>query len=152
MKKYFYLLILALVPMCFAACGDDDDEEATGVAGTETLYGVWQSTSDIAFEDGEFHHEHKHSGIDDAEILYFDANGSCVVYGGDNGVLWGADGITYSYTFNQDTGALRIGNTNLTVEVLTKGVLKLKRSLDYGDDYQLVTYKKIGSSLDQISK
>lgn len=26
MKKFFYLMILALVPMCFVACGSDDDD------------------------------------------------------------------------------------------------------------------------------
>lgn len=32
MRKQFYLFLLALMPMCFIACGSDDDEP-TGVAG-----------------------------------------------------------------------------------------------------------------------
>lgn len=39
MKKYFYLLMLAMMPICFVACGSNDDEP-TDVAGVETIYGT----------------------------------------------------------------------------------------------------------------
>ena len=51
MKKYFYLLVLALMPICFVGCGsDDDNDDATGVAGIETLYGTWQQTHGVALK------------------------------------------------------------------------------------------------------
>ena len=34
MKKFFYLMILALVPMCFVACGSDDDDSLPDPEGT----------------------------------------------------------------------------------------------------------------------
>lgn len=39
MKKYFYLMIFALMPMMFAACGDDD--EIGGGSIPEELLGTW---------------------------------------------------------------------------------------------------------------
>lgn len=30
MKKFFYLMLLAMMPMCFAACGSDDDDAESG--------------------------------------------------------------------------------------------------------------------------
>ena len=38
MKKYFYLLMLALMPMCFTACGGDDE---TGT-GSSWIVGDWK--------------------------------------------------------------------------------------------------------------
>lgn len=38
MKKYFYLLMLAFIPMYFIACGSDDDSNSA----TSTLVGTWK--------------------------------------------------------------------------------------------------------------
>ena len=42
MKRYFYLLLLAVLPMCFAACKDGDDESGAGGA---TVEGTWRLES-----------------------------------------------------------------------------------------------------------
>ena len=142
MKKYFYLLMLAMMPMCFVACGSDDDEP-TGVAGVETLYGTWQQTNGVAFEDGAFHHDNDVSA-DEAEYLRFDISGTCAVRGGGNGVFYN-DG-TYSFTFNEESKTLRIGSRSLVVDVLSGGTLKLKYYYT-SDEYILATYKKVSDSV-----
>lgn len=43
MKKYFYLLILAMVPMCFTACGGDDDVDNSGI--DSSIEGTWRIKS-----------------------------------------------------------------------------------------------------------
>jgi hypothetical protein len=40
MKKYFYLMVLALVSMCFTACGDDNDVDNGGGV-SSSLDGIW---------------------------------------------------------------------------------------------------------------
>lgn len=42
MKKVFYLMFLALVPMCFTSCGDDD--ESNGISAS--MEGVWYLKSE----------------------------------------------------------------------------------------------------------
>lgn len=47
MKKILYLMILALVPMAFAACGSDDDGGGSGVEGHDSrLVGTWYEYGD----------------------------------------------------------------------------------------------------------
>ncbi|MBQ8711720.1 MAG: hypothetical protein IJ551_02675 [Prevotella sp.] len=146
MKKYFYLLMLAMMPMCFAACGSDDDEP-TGVAGVETLYGTWQQTHGVAFEDGAFHHDNDVSA-DKAEYLYFDQDGTCVVLAGGHGVLSFSSSGTYSFNFDQESKSLRIGSWSLVVDVLSGGMLKLKYYYSPSpDEYILATYKKVSDSI-----
>ena len=142
MKKFFYLMILALMPMCFAACGSDDDEP-TGVAGVETLYGTWQQTHGVAFEDGAFHHDNDVSA-DEAEYMRFDKSGTCYIVSGHRGVFY-SDG-TYSFTFNEDNKSLRVGSRSLVVDVLSGGTLKLKYYYS-SDEYILATYKKVSDSV-----
>lgn len=142
MKKYFYLLMLAIMPMCFVACGSDDDEP-TGVAGVETLYGTWQQTHGVAFEDGAFHHDNDVSA-DEAEYLRFDKSGTCDVIGGDRGVFYKSG--TYSFTFNEESKGLKIGSQSLVVDVLSGGTLKLKYYYT-SDEYILATYKKVSDSV-----
>jgi hypothetical protein len=141
-KKYFYLLMLAMIPICFVACGSDDDEP-TGVEGVETLYGTWQQTHGVAFEDGAFHHDND-VGADEAEYLRFDKSGTCAVIGGDRGVFY-SNG-TYSFTLNEESKGLRIGSQSLVVEVLSGGTLKLKY-YSASDEYILTTYKKVSDSV-----
>ena len=85
MKKYFYLLMLAMMPMFFVACSSDD--EPTGVAGIETLYGTWQQTHGVAFEDSAFHHDND-VDADEAEYFHFAQDGTCYVIGGHRGVFY----------------------------------------------------------------
>ena len=83
MSKKNYLLSLlatmmvAMLSLGFTSCGsdDDDDDNATGVAGIETLYGTWQQTHGVAFENGAFHHD-KDVSADEAEYLGFDKTGT----------------------------------------------------------------------------
>ena len=142
MKKYFYFLMLAMMPMCFIACGSDDDEPS-GVADVETLYGTWQQTHGVAFEGGAFHHDNDVSA-DEAEYLHFDKNGTCYVIGGDRGVFF--DSGTYSFTFNEESKSLRIGSQSLVVDVLSGKTLKLKYYY-ISDEYILATYKKVSDSV-----
>ncbi len=142
MKKFFYLMILALMPMCFVACGSDDDEP-TGVAGVETLYGTWQQTNGKAFEDGAYHHDNDVSA-DEAEYLRFDNSGTCTVIGGDRGVFY-SNG-TYPFTFNEESKSLKVGSRSLTVDVLSGGTLKLRYYYS-SDEYILATYKKVSDSV-----
>lgn len=41
MKKYFYLLLLAMMPMCFVTCSSDDDNDSasTSIVGTWKIVG-----------------------------------------------------------------------------------------------------------------
>jgi len=142
MKKFFYLFLLALMPICFVACGSDDDEP-TGVAGIETLYGTWQQTHGVAFEDGEFHHDNEVSA-DEAEYLRFDKSGSCYVVSGDRGIFY--NNGTFSFTFNEENKTLKIGSYSLVVDVLSGGTLKLKYYYQ-SDEYILATYKKVSDSV-----
>ncbi len=48
MKKYFYLFVLAFLPMCFIACGGDDDEVNPSGLTTKNLIGDW-----IIIESGD---------------------------------------------------------------------------------------------------
>lgn len=43
MKKILYLLLLALMPMCFTACGGDDDSKGNGLNGA--IEGNWRVKS-----------------------------------------------------------------------------------------------------------
>lgn len=142
MKKFFYLLMLTLMPTCFFACSSDDDD-ATGVAGIETLYGTWQQTHGVAFEDGAFHHDNDVSA-DEAEYLRFDKSGSCYVVGGDRGIFY--NNGTFSFTFNEESKTLKIGSHSLVVDVLSGGTLKLKYYYQ-SDEYILATYKKVSDSV-----
>ena len=60
MKKILYLLLLALMPMCFTACGGDGDGDGSNL--DSRLYGVWyqEETYDIIaykFEsNGDFYY------------------------------------------------------------------------------------------------
>lgn len=138
-------MMVALVPMCYTACGSDDDDDATGVAGVESFYGVWQQTHGAAWEDDAWHHDND-VNAEEAEYLNFDANGTCGVYGSFRGVFGNISG-NFPYTFNEQTKALRIGNYSLTVEVLSSGTLKLKCFTGMGDDFILATYKKVNPSV-----
>ena len=44
MKNFFYLMILALMPMCFVACGSDDDDSGSNVIDT-AIEGNWRVQS-----------------------------------------------------------------------------------------------------------
>ena len=142
MKKFFYLMFLAIMPMCFIACGSDDDEP-TGVSDVETLYGTWQQTHGVAFEDGAFHHDNDVSA-DEAEYMRFDKSGTCYVLSGHRGVFY-SDG-TYSFTFDEDNKSLQVGSRSLVVDVLSGGSLKLKYYYS-ADEYILATYKKVSDSV-----
>lgn len=144
MKKFFYFMFLAIMPMCFAACGSDNDEP-TGVAGKETLYGTWQQIHGVAFENGAFHHEHD-VNADEAEYLGFEQNGSCYVVNGERGIFSNT-GI-FSFSFDEKNNALKIGSRSLVVDVLSNGTLKLKYYYTSAtDDYVLATYKKVNDSV-----
>lgn len=43
MKKYFYLMLLVMIPMCFAACGSDDDADGGGI--DASIEGTWHIKS-----------------------------------------------------------------------------------------------------------
>lgn len=145
MKKNFYLLMLAMMPMYFVACGSDDDEPM-GVTSIETLYGTWQQTHGVTFEDGAFHHDNDVSA-DEAEFLRFDKSGTCYVLGGYRGVFYDIYyKDTYFFTFNEESKNLKIGSRSLVVEVLSGGILKLKY-FTYRDEYILATYKKVNDSV-----
>jgi len=141
MKKFFNLLLLALVPICFFACNNDDDEP-TGIAGIESLYGTWQQTHGVAFEDGAFHHDNDVNS-EEAEYLSFNPSGSCYVKGGDRGIFYNTG--TFSFTFDKDSKTLKIGSQSMVVDVLSSGTLKLKYYYT-SDEYILATYKKINGS------
>ena len=143
MKKLFYLMVLAVMPMFFTACSDDDDE-STGVGSVESLYGTWQQTSGYAFEDGAKHHE-KSVSADEAEYLKFDADGTCLVYGGERGHFYDTH-RSYSFIFDQEEKELRIGSYTFVVDVLSGGTLKLKDEYNE-DEYVMVTYKKVSDSV-----
>lgn len=142
MKKYFYLLLLAMMPMCFSACSSDDDEPV-GVADVETLYGTWQQTRGAAFENGAYHHDNE-VGADEAEYLRFDISGTCNVKKGGSGVF-NSNG-TYSFTFNKESKTLLVGSRSLVVDVLSGGTLKLKYYYQ-SDEHILATYKKVSDSV-----
>lgn len=44
MKKLFYLMLVALVPMCFTACGGDDDDVDNGGVNS-SIEGTWRIKS-----------------------------------------------------------------------------------------------------------
>ena len=46
MKKFFYLFLLAIVPMCFIACGGDDDVNVNSGNTSSSLEGVWHLRSE----------------------------------------------------------------------------------------------------------
>ena len=43
MEKYFYLMLLVMIPMCFAACGSDDDADGGGI--DASIEGTWRIKS-----------------------------------------------------------------------------------------------------------
>lgn len=43
MKKFFYLMFLAIMPMCFTACGGDDDADNGGI--DASIEGTWRIQS-----------------------------------------------------------------------------------------------------------
>ncbi len=151
MSKKNYLLSLlttmmvAMLSLGFTSCGsdDDDDDNATGVAGIETLYGTWQQTHGVAFENGAFHHD-KDVSADEAEYLGFDRTGTCYVIGGDRGIFF--DNGTFSFIFDQEKETLRVGSYSLEVDVLSSRTLKLKYYYQ-SDEYILATYKKVSDSV-----
>ncbi|MBQ9678387.1 MAG: hypothetical protein IJV44_09665 [Prevotella sp.] len=146
MRKYFYLFVLALMPMCFAACGGDD--EASGVASVTTLYGTWKATNHVAVFEGSNQHQ---SEISDyiAEYLHFGEDGICLVHGGGRG-HFSSDG-SYAFTFDEQKTTLRIGSRIFAVDALSSNTLKLKEI--YGQDsqgkeeYLQVTYQKVSDSV-----
>ena len=149
MKKIFYLLLLALMPMCFTACGgDDNDGGGSGVASVTTLYGTWKATHGVAMENGSYHHDNDISS-DEAEYLLFGKDGVCTIHGGHRGHF--SDDGSYSFAFDEKEKTLKIGYTTFTVETLSGSTLKLKRV--YGqdsqgrDEYILVTYQKVNDSV-----
>lgn len=146
MKKQFYLLVLALMPLCFTACGGSDDDEETGVSGIDALYGTWQMTNGAAFEDGAFHHE-RSIDADEAEYVRFDKSGTCYVREGNHGML--RHNGNYNFTFNQESKVLTIGSDSFVVDVLGANTLKLKYywSSSRPDDYNYATYKKVSDSV-----
>jgi len=46
MKKFFYLIVLAIVPMCFTSCGGDDDANSNSGNVSSSLEGVWYLKSE----------------------------------------------------------------------------------------------------------
>ena len=40
MKKFMFLMVIALLPMVFASCGSDDDDKEKG----KGIGGVWKET------------------------------------------------------------------------------------------------------------
>lgn len=141
MKKIFNFFLLAMMPICFIACSSDDDEP-TGVTGVETLYGAWQQTHGVAFEDGAFHHDNDVNS-EEAEYLSFDPSGSCYVRDGERGIFYETG--TFSFSFDKDSKTLRIGSKSIVVDVLSGRTLKLKYYYT-SDEYILATYKKINVS------
>lgn len=123
----------------FASSDSSDDEY-----GIETLYGTWQQTNGYAIEDGEKHHE-KNVDADEAEYLKFDANGTCLVYGGDRGLFYDYtyQSKSFSFNFDQEKMELIIGDRTFVVEILNSGTLKLKEYDNNGSgDAIVATYKK----------
>lgn len=145
-KKYYLnlltMMMVAMLSVGFTACGDDDDD-VTGVAGVESLYGSWQQTRGVAYEDGDFHHEKKVSA-DDAEYLRFDKDGNCTVMSGDYGVF--DQNGTFSFSFNEESKSLRAGYQTFVVDGLSNNTLKLKYMYS-SDEYILATYKKVSDNV-----
>ena len=147
MKKLFYLMVLALMPMFFTACSSDD--EPTDVGSVETLYGTWQQTSGYAIEDGEKHHE-KSISADDAEYLKFGTDGICLVRGGERGHFDGDGFSSYPFNFDEEEKEVKIGYKTLTVEVLSGSTLRLKYYYNYSsnsEDGEVATYKKVSDKI-----
>lgn len=143
MKKFFYLMLLAIMPMCFTACSSDDDEP-TGVAGIEALYGSWQYTGGYAYEEGAKHHE-RSVDASEAEYLRFDKSGKCLVSKSDYGMFYSG---TYSFSFDEENKTLSVGYRTVTVDVLTGSSLRLKRSSSkYSGDYDYAIYTKVSDSV-----
>ena len=46
MKKFFYLVLLAIVPMCFISCGGDDDTNSNSGNISSSLEGIWYLKSE----------------------------------------------------------------------------------------------------------
>ncbi len=148
MRKLLYFLVLAFMPMCFTACGGDDDGGGSGVSGVTTLYGTWKATHGVAMEDGSFHHDNDISDAE-AEYIHFGEDGTCLVHGGHRG-HFSEDG-SYSFTFDEKEKTLKVGYDTFIVEVLSGNTLKLKdvygKDSQGRDEYVLVTYKKVSDSV-----
>lgn len=149
MKKYFYLFVLAFMPMCFIACGgDDSDGGGPGVASVTTLYGTWKATHGVAMENGSYHHDNDISS-DEAEYLRFSEDDVCTIHGGHRG-HFSSDG-SYSFTFNEKEKTLKIGYDTFVVETLSGNTLKLKdvygKDSQGRDEYVLVTYQKVSDNV-----
>ena len=50
MKKFFYLILLAIVPMCFISCGGDDDTSSNPGNISSSLDGVWYLKSELWYD------------------------------------------------------------------------------------------------------
>lgn len=120
----------------------DVDEDNAGIASIETLYGMWQQTHGVAWEDGAWHHDNDVNAIE-AESLNFDANGTCTVRGSFRGIFGDNVSRSFSYNYNEQTKTLQIGYYTLHLEALSGDILKLKCFTGMGDDYILSTYKKV---------
>lgn len=143
-KKFFCLLTIvmaAVLSVGFASCSDDDDE--SGVAGEETLYGAWQQTQGAAFEDGALHHDHKVSA-DEADYLLFSETGTCSVIAGDDGIFFGNG--SFSFSFDAEAKTLKVGSQSFVVDVLSSGTLKLKYYYN-DEEYDVATFKKVSNSV-----
>lgn len=128
MKKICYLFVLAIMPMCFIACGGDDD----GPTGQDALIiGSWERIKYESYNTkGEKEYETRESRID---TYYVD--GTCQHGTKDRKFQWKIDGSKLIIT---DNGSSEV----YIIQTLDKSDMILH--FDYSDGrYFIEKYRKI---------
>lgn len=126
MKKIFYLLVLALMPMCFTACGGDDDSSG---AGSNDIVGTWQLIRTEGWED---------SSDNSYDITYGDA-GPVIIFNLDGTYKSGDKQGNYTYS----NGVLTMENVTMKATV-SGDILVIESSTKIR--YEKSTLRRVGPS------
>ena len=128
MKQFLYLLVLALMPMCFTACGGDDDSGSSG-PGSNDIVGTWQLIRSEGWE-GSSDNSYDETYGDTGPIITFNADGT-YTSGGKQG----------NYTYGN--GVLTIGDVTMKATV-SGNLLVIESSTK--TRYEKSTLRRVGSS------
>jgi len=128
MKKIFYLLVLALMPMCFTACGGDDDSGSSG-PGSNDIVGTWQLIRSEGWE-GSSDNSYDETYGDTGPIIIFNADGT-----------YASGDKQGNYTYGN--GVLTMGNATMKATV-SGDILVIESSTK--TRYEKSTLRRVRSS------
>ena len=132
MKKFFYLLVLAFMPMCFTACGGDDDESSSGSSSQKSLLiGSWERIKIVSYNA-----EGKNTSNSNTTVIdtYY-ADGTMQHGSKNRRFYWKLEGTTLTITDNGEDEVY-------TILTLDQNNMVLR--FEYRDGrYQIETYNRV---------